>query len=101
MSAEEVIAQALDAIPADPRPATLVNRDRATAALTALKRAGYAVIQLPERSGQGWPVEVNQQTGQGLTGCRISWGSMEFNLNPVHAQKLAAALLAAAAEVTS
>ncbi|WP_141772482.1 hypothetical protein [Mycolicibacterium neoaurum] len=51
MSPEEVVAQALDSILADPRPSTLVNRDRARIALHALKDARYAVVKLPESGG--------------------------------------------------
>lgn len=66
MSAEDVIAEALDAIPADARPATLVNRDRATAALAALKAAGYAVVVLPE------PSYVDEPEGDGEKGYGFS-----------------------------
>lgn len=75
--------------------------------LDALKAAHVAVVELPERGAHGWPVDpddddfrvvpvhlVDQRTGEGLTGCRVSWGFMELNLAPVQARRLAAALLA-------
>lgn len=50
-NAVEVVADALDAIPADLRPATPVNRDRATAALRALNAAGYLLVIPDHRAG--------------------------------------------------
>ncbi|MDH6199226.1 hypothetical protein M2272_005894 [Mycobacterium frederiksbergense] len=83
----------------------------AEVALAALKAARIATMELPERGVAGWPVDlddddfqvlpvhlVDQQTGEGLTGCRISWGAMELNLFPSHSRALAAALLAAEAD---
>ncbi|MBP3087005.1 hypothetical protein [Mycolicibacterium fortuitum] len=82
----------------------------ATRILAALKAARIAVVELTERGDNGWPVDpddddfhvapvhlVDQRTGQGLTGCRITWGSMELNLGPTHAQRLAVSLLSALA----
>ena len=50
-NAVEVVADALDAIPADLRPTTIINRERAAAALTALNAAGYLLVIPDDRAG--------------------------------------------------
>ncbi|QRZ05926.1 hypothetical protein [Mycolicibacterium austroafricanum] len=111
MSAPEVIAAALNSMPADPRPSELVNQDRARIALEALKAAGYAVVELPEAQPRwdgalaAWKVEQTwhgQPEEPGEVSIRRTDGRIGVNSvsmpveTPQNARNLAAALLAAA-----
>ncbi|KMV19654.1 hypothetical protein ACT17_06360 [Mycolicibacterium conceptionense] len=50
-NAVEVVADALDAVPSDLRPTTIINRERAAAALSALNAAGYLLVVPDHRAG--------------------------------------------------
>jgi len=87
--------------------APLVADAAIAAHLEAIGAGGHVVVALPERGVAGWPVDlddddfqvlpvhlVDEKAGAGMTGCRISWGAIELTLSPVHARRLAGALLA-------
>ena len=89
-----------------------LQQDASAAHVLAALRERFAVVELPERGGEGWPADpddddfkvvpvhlVDQQNGRCLTGCRVLWGSVELNLAPETAHGLAAALLACLAYV--
>ena len=54
MTEYDVIVSALNAMPADIRPTELVNRDRASRSLEALRKAGYAIVAMPEVKVTEW-----------------------------------------------
>jgi hypothetical protein len=112
MSAEKVIEEALNALPADARPAALVNRQRAAVAINALKAAGFlvfnvedfkqnrvAVVELPKPNQYDeWVADE-----RGASGPWIVWMSLRDiqvrtsgYCDAARARAFAAALLAAA-----
>jgi len=99
----DTIAEALDAIPADLRPSTLVNRDRARAALDAITAGRRAIVELPEAADE-WRVPdvgnvaVYDGAGQRISGVRITNIGFDLTVAPSEACALSAALLAAVAE---
>lgn len=101
MSAVDVVTEALNSILSDPRPSELVNRDRARIALDALKAAGYAVVELPEKLGEDapyWRVLIGNEPEEvypSPLGEIIISGSCRVD-SADDARSLAAALLAAA-----
>lgn len=104
MSAAEVIAVALDSMPADTRPSTLVNRDRADIALNALTASGYAIVKLPTPADDGhWRIagtDLEVRLDRGVL--RVRFGSptrpstIDKGYHASVGPDLAAALLAAA-----
>lgn len=108
MTARDVIAVALNAMPADGRPVELVDRDRATRALVALKAAGYAVVELPAPTERETDDEVTTRWEGALPFTVDVWDDypnevgLAYDFNPFEpftpngARTLAAALLAAA-----
>ena len=99
MTAAEVIAGALDALPADVRPVQLVNRDRADVALEALRAAGYAVVELPKPDDDSrWHIEdVGDISTYPRGGVGIKNIGNDLVVADCEARNLAAVLLAAAA----
>jgi len=117
MSAVDVVASALNSMPADARPSELVNRDRARTALEALKAAGYAVVNLPEPDSEryegdehepadrdSWMVDAYEVAVWYPGEVQINYdGSLGEPIDTAIARDLAGALLAAidAAEAQS
>lgn len=111
----DVIAEVLDAMPADARPVTLVNRDRAAKALDALRSNRIAVVELPDEMpeaarlvnvpsnirqqpmwevGCAWAtIETDGDIYFETAGSKSSYGSIT---SPDPARELSAVLLAAA-----
>lgn len=62
----EQMAEAMDSIPADLRPTTLVNQDRARAALDAIEAGGRAIVELPGPCDRGPDDEFTDFPGVGF-----------------------------------
>lgn len=109
---EAVVAEALNAMPADPRPSVLVNADRARAVLAALKAARIAVVELaevqidPEWGDKFWqvpsadynyPGKLRIETGYRDGVPRISMTSIRTPMPLTEVDAYVSALLAAKA----
>lgn len=99
MSAQKVIHDTLDAVPASNRPVTIVNGEHATRILDALKAAGWVLVELPEpaRELEGrhlaiWDVGDHDHVRVDVFR-HIAYDGMQFEI--AEARDLAAALLAA------